>query len=221
MAKQKIDKELVKNRVKAIWPILKKKYPDAKTTLDHSNPLELLIATILAAQCTDVRVNIVTKTLFKKYKKAEDWAKAPIEQIEQDIKSTGFYKNKAMNIKKACQMIIDDYAGKVPDTMEELLKLNGVGRKTANVILGNVFGVPGIVCDTHVIRLSRRLQLSANSDPVKLEFDLMEIVPKQNWTLFSHLLVFHGRSICKAPKPNCPNCPIAKHCPAANNPKLW
>jgi len=221
MAKQKIDIEAAKQRVKAIWPILKKTYPDARTSLDHSNALELLIATILAAQCTDARVNIVTKNLFKKYKSAKDWANAPIEQIQQDIKSTGFYKNKAMSIKKTCQKIIDDYNNQVPGTMEELLKLNGVGRKTANVLLGNAFGIPGIVCDTHVIRLSRRLQLSANSEPVKLEFDLMEIVPKNNWTLFSHLLVFHGRSICQARKPKCEVCPISKHCPAANNPKLW
>ena len=201
---------------------MKKTYPQAKCALEHSDPLQLLIATILSAQCTDVRVNIVTKTLFKKYKSAKDWAKAPLGEIEQDIKSTGFYRNKAFNIKNACEKIISDYDCKVPGTMDELLKLNGVGRKTANVILGNAFGVPGIVCDTHVLRLSRRLALSANtSDAEKLEFDLMEIVPKENWTLFSHLLIFHGRNICKARKPDCPNCPIAKHCPAADNPKLW
>jgi endonuclease-3 len=223
MAKQKIkiDIEAAKERVKAIVPILKKTYPDARTTLDHANPLELLIATILAAQCTDARVNIVTKTLFKKYKSAQDWAKAPVEQIQQDIKSTGFYKNKAASIKKSCQMIIDDFKGQVPDTMEDLLKLSGVGRKTANVILGNAFGIPGVVTDTHVIRLSRRLQLSAHSEPVKLEFDLMEIVPKKNWTIFSHLLVFHGRNICQARKPKCEICPVAKYCPAANKPDLW
>ena len=217
----KVDKQQAQQRITAIWPILKKTYPQAKCALDHTNPLQLLIATILSAQCTDVRVNIVTKTLFKKYKSASDWAKAPLEQIEQDIKTTGFFRNKAFNIKNACQKIIDNHNGKVPDTMDELLKLNGVGRKTANVVLGNAFNTPGIVCDTHVIRLSRRLALSANSDPVKLEFDLMEIVPKKNWTLFSHLLVFHGRNICQARKPKCDVCPIAKHCPAANNPKLW
>jgi endonuclease-3 len=223
MAKQKIkiDTEAAQQRVKAFYPILKKTYPDAHTTLDHENPLELLIATILAAQCTDARVNIVTKTLFKKYKSAKDWADAPIDQIEQDIKSTGFYKNKAASIKKTCQKIIDDYNNRVPDNMDDLLKLNGVGRKTANVILGNAFGIPGIVTDTHVIRLSRRLQLSANSEPVKLEFDLMEIVPRKNWTQFSHLLVYHGRSICQARKPKCEICPVAKHCPAANKPELW
>ena len=221
MAKQKIDKQKAQERVKAIWPILKRIYPQAKCALEHTNPLELLVATILSAQCTDVRVNIVTKMLFKKYKSATDWAKTPLEEIEQDIKSTGFYRNKAFNIKNACQKIINDYSGEVPDTMDELLKLNGVGRKTANVVLGNAFGIPGIVCDTHVIRLSRRLGLSANSDPVKLEFNLMEIVPKKNWTLFSHSIVFHGRNICQARKPKCDVCPIAKYCPAADNPELW
>jgi endonuclease-3 len=222
MAKQKIDKQKAKERVKAIWPILKKTYPQAKCALEHSDPLQLLIATILSAQCTDVRVNIVTKTLFKKYKTAKDWANAPLEQIEQDIKSTGFYRNKALNIKNTCKKIMDDYNGKVPNTMDELLTLNGVGRKTANVVLGNAFGIAGIVCDTHVIRLSRRLALSANTyKPENLEFDLMEIVPKENWTLFSHLLIFHGRNICIARRPDCPNCPIAKYCPATNNPKLW
>ena len=216
------DKQKAKKRVEAIWSILKKTYPQAKCALEHTDPLQLLIATILSAQCTDVRVNIVTKTVFKKYKTAKDWAKAPLGEIEQDIKSTGFYRNKAFNIKSACEKIISDYDGKVPPTMDKLLKLNGVGRKTANVILGNAFGVPGIVCDTHVLRLSRRLELSANtSDAKKLEFDLMEIVPKENWTLFSHLLIFHGRNICKARKPDCPVCPIAEYCPAANNPKLW
>jgi endonuclease-3 len=216
------DKQKAKERVKAIWPILKKTYPQAKCALEHSDALQLLIATILSAQCTDVRVNIVTKTLFKKYKTAKDWADAPLAQIEQDVKSTGFYRNKALNIKSACKKIIDNYNGKVPNTMDELLKLNGVGRKTANVVLGNAFGVPGIVCDTHVLRLSRRLELSANADnPEKLEFDLMEIVPKENWTFFSHLLIFHGRNICQARKPDCDICPIAKYCPAANNPELW
>ncbi len=218
----KINKEKARQTVEAVWPILKKTYPQAKCALEHTNPLQLLIATILSAQCTDARVNIVTKTLFKKYKTAADWARAPLEEIEQDIKSTGFYRNKAFNIKSACDKIISDFNGNVPDNMAQLLELNGVGRKTANVILGNAFDVPGIVCDTHVLRLSRRLALSANThDAVKLEFDLMEIVPKKNWTLFSHLLVFHGRNICRARRPDCVNCPIAKHCSAADNPKLW
>lgn len=208
-------------RVKKIWPILKKAYPNAKTALNFKNPLELLIATILSAQCTDVRVNMVTKNLFKKYKSAADWANADIKDIESDIKSTGFYHNKAVSIKGACTEIVKQFAGKVPDAMEELVALPGVGRKTANVVRGNAFGVPAIACDTHVIRLSRRLGLSENKDAVKLEFDLAEIVPRKNWTLFSHLLIFHGRNVCKARKPNCENCPISKYCPAANNPHLW
>ena len=217
----KVDKKDAKERIKNIWPILKKSYPDAKIALDYRNPLQLLIATILSAQCTDVRVNMVTKDLFKKYQSPADWAKADLEQIESDIKSTGFFRNKAANIKGACTKIIEQYDGKVPDTMEQLLRLPGVGRKTANCVLGDAFGIPGITCDTHVIRLSRRLGLSENRDPVKLEFDLAEIVPKKNWTMFSHLLIFHGRNICKARKPNCSDCPIAKHCPSANDPALW
>ena len=219
--KIKVDKAKAAERVKKIWPILKKTYPEAKIALNYKTPFELLVATILSAQCTDVRVNIVTKDLFKKYKGPADWAKANVKQIETDIKSTGFYRNKAISIKNSSTKLIEHYAGKVPDTMEKLLELPGVGRKTANVILGNAFGKPGIACDTHVIRLSRRLQLSENGDPVKLEFDLAEIIPKRNWTMFSHLLIFHGRNICKARKPDCPNCPIAKHCPSADKPNLW
>jgi len=220
--KIKVDKAEAAERVKKIWPILRKTYPQAKIALDYRNPLELLIATILSAQCTDVRVNMVTADLFKRYKTAEDWAKADIKQIESDIKSTGFYRNKAVSIKGACTKIIEQFGGKVPDTMEELLVLGGVGRKTANVVLGNAFGKPGIVCDTHVIRLSRRLGLSsANKDAVKLEFDLAEIVPRGNWTRFSDLLIFHGRNICRARKPDCENCPIARYCPAAGRPELW
>jgi len=220
-AKPKINKAEAAERVKNIWPILKKTYPEATTALKFTNPLELLIATILSAQCTDVRVNMVTKNLFIKYRSAKDWAQADIKQIESDIKSTGFYHNKAVNIKGCCTKIVEEFRGKIPDTMEELVTLPGVGRKTANVVLGNAFGVPGIVCDTHVIRLSRRLGLSANSDAVKLEFDLAEIVPKKNWTLFSHLIIFHGRNVCKARKPDCENCPVVKFCPSANNPGLW
>jgi len=216
-----VNKAQALQRVKKIWPVLKKAYPDAKIALKYTNPLELLIATILSAQCTDVRVNIVTKDLFKKYKSLDHWIKADIEQIESDIKSTGFYHNKAVNIKGACTAIKNQYNGAVPNTMDELVKLPGVGRKTANVVLGNAFGIPGIVCDTHVIRLSRRLGLSENTDPVKLEFDLAEIVPKKNWTLFSDLLIFHGRNICKARKPDCKNCPVSQFCPAADNPDLW
>ena len=219
--KIRVDKAETAERVKNIWPILKKAYPGARTALKFTNPLELLIATILSAQCTDVRVNMVTKELFKKYKSAKDWAKADIKEVESDIKSTGFYHNKAISIKGACTEIVKQFSGKVPDRMEELVALPGVGRKTANVVLGNAFGRPAIACDTHVIRLSRRLGLSPNSDAVKLEFDLAEIVPEKDWTMFSHLLIFHGRNVCKARKPDCENCPISKYCPAANNPALW
>jgi endonuclease-3 len=225
MAKKvKVDKEVAADRVKKIFPLLKKEYPNAKCALDHSNPLELLIATIMSAQCTDVRVNIVTKDLFKKYRSASDYASADQKELQEDIRTTGFFRNKSKNIITCCKSIIKDFDGSVPDNMDDLLSLNGVGRKTANVLLGNAFDIPGIVCDTHVIRLSRRLQLSENADPVKLEFDLMEIVPRKRaggWTLFSHLIVWHGRNICKARRPDCPNCVIAKHCPAANKPELW
>jgi len=217
----KVDKEQARQRVRKIWPLLNTAYPDAKIALKFVNPLELLVSTILSAQCTDVRVNMVTKDLFKKYRKASDWAEADLKEIEEGIRSTGFFRNKALNIKGACTRIVEHYDGKVPDSMEELLTLPGVGRKTANCVLGDAFGVPGITCDTHVIRLSRRLGLSENGDPVKLEYDLAEIVPKANWTRFSHLLIHHGRNICKARKPDCENCPLAKHCPAANRQELW
>jgi endonuclease-3 len=220
-AKMKVDKAEAARRVRKIYPILEKVYPGARTALNSKNPLELLIATILSAQCTDARVNMVTKEVFKKYKSAADWAKADIKDIESDIRSTGFYRNKAISIKGVCAEVIERFNGKVPDTMEELVALPGVGRKTANVVLGNAFGVPAIACDTHVIRLSRRLGLSENSDAVKLEFDLAEIVPKKNWTMFSHLLIFHGRKYCRARRPDCENCLISKYCPAANNPALW
>jgi endonuclease-3 len=219
----RIDKSKASKRVEKIFAILKRAYPDARTSLNHETAFELLVATILAAQCTDKRVNTVTQELFKKYRSCEDWAKADVKQIEEDIRSTGFYRNKAKNIKKTARLVMDDYGGEVPRDMDGLLSLAGVGRKTANVILGNCFDTPGIVCDTHVIRLSRRLGLSVNSDPVKLEFDLMETVPKKKWggwTLWSHLMVFHGRSICKARKADCDHCPIKSYCPAFEYPEL-
>jgi endonuclease-3 len=219
--RMKFDKNEAMKRVEKIWPILGKLYPDAKSALNFRNPLEMLIATILSAQCTDVRVNMVTKEVFKKYKSAADWAKAELKDIESDIRSTGFYHNKAVSIKNATKAIIEKFDGRVPDTMEELITLPGVGRKTANVVLGNAFGKPAIACDTHVIRLSRRLGLSPNSDPVKLEFDLAEILPESIWTVFSHALILHGRNVCEARKPDCKNCQIAQYCPAANKPHLW
>ncbi len=222
--KLKVDPAEAEARLLKILPILKKTYPKAKIALNWENPWNLLVAVILSAQCTDVRVNIVTEDLFKKYKKPEDYLAVEPEELEQDIRPTGFYRNKAKNIRGAAKKVIEDFNGSVPKTMEELLTLPGAGRKTANCILGNAYGVPGITCDTHVIRLSRRLGLSTNSDPVKLEFDLMEIVPKRKfggWTMFSHFIIWHGRNICKARKPDCENCPIAKHCPSANDPELW
>lgn len=223
-SKIKVDPAEARERLLKIIPILKKTYPQAKIALNWDNPWNLFVAVVLSAQCTDVRVNLVTKDLFKKYKKPEDYLNVPQEELEADIRPTGFYRNKAKNIRGAAQKIISDFGGKVPATMEELLTLPGAGRKTANCILGNAFGIPGITCDTHVIRLSRRLGLSENADPVKLEFDLMDIVPKTKfggWTMFSHYIIFHGRNICQARKPDCPNCPIAEYCPAANNPDLW
>lgn len=220
-AKIKVDKAEAAERIKKIYSVLKKTYPDARVSLDFKTPLELLISTILAAQCTDARVNIVVKDLYKKYRSANDFAAADISEIENDIRSTGFYRNKAKSIKATCKKVIEEFCGEVPKTMEELLTLPGVGRKTANVLLGNAYGIPGMVTDTHVIRLSRRVGLSENSDPVKLEFDLMEIVPKKNWTLFSHLLVFHGRKRCMARKPDCEHCPISNYCPSAFKPELW
>jgi endonuclease-3 len=222
--KIKIDPLQSQERVLKIIPILKKTYPDAKIALNWDTPWNLLVAVILSAQCTDVRVNMVTKDLFKKYKKPQDYLDVEAEELQQDIRSTGFFRNKAKNIRGAAKKVIEDFKGRVPDTMDELLTIPGAGRKTANCILGNAYGVPGITCDTHVIRLSRRLGLSENKDPVKLEFDLMEIVPKHKfggWTMFSHYIIFHGRNICKARKPDCENCPLAKHCPSADKPDLW
>ena len=216
-----VEKKVVAKRVEKITPILKKLYPNASVALRFDNPFELLIATILSAQCTDKRVNMVTPGLFAKYKSAEDWAKAKLEDIENDIRSTGFYHNKAVSIKGTAQAIIEKFKGRVPDTMDELVMLPGVGRKTANCVLGNAYGQPAIMCDTHVIRLSRRLQLSENEDPVKLEFDLAEIIPKKDWTVFCHMLILHGRNVCIARKPLCDKCAISKFCPSAFKPDLW
>ena len=205
-----------RQRLQTILPILKQMYPQARCSLDHSNPLELLVATILSAQCTDERVNIVTKSLFKKYRKADDYARVKQESLEKDIQSTGFYRNKAKSIRAMAQALVDDHGGKVPDTMDELTALAGVGRKTANVVLGNAFGKNvGVVVDTHVTRVANRLALTSHKiDAVKIEQDLMKIVPQDEWTLFSHLLIHHGREICQARKPKCEICPLLLHCPA-------
>jgi endonuclease-3 len=204
--------EDLRKRVKEIITILSKAIPDSKIALKFSNALELLIATILSAQCTDVKVNQVTADLFKKYRSAKDYAGANLTELEEEIRPTGFYRNKAKAIHRCCQELVERFGGKVPKTLEELVTLPGVGRKTANVILGNAFRIPGIVVDTHVHRVSRRIGLTKNDDPVKIEFDLMEIVPQEEWTHFSNLLVWHGRRTCVARKPLCEICPIRKWC---------
>jgi endonuclease-3 len=202
-------------RVQAILPILMRTYPDARCSLNYRNPLELLVATILSAQCTDERVNIVTRTLFRKYRTAADYARASQEELERAIQSTGFYRNKARSIRAMAQALLDRHGGRVPDTMEDLVALAGVGRKTANVVLGNAFGKNvGVVVDTHVTRLSNRLGLTRHKvDAVKIERDLMRIVPPENWTLWPHLMIHHGRAICQARKPRCGQCPLLPHCP--------
>jgi endonuclease-3 len=206
----------VKKRALKTIRLLEKEHSDAEIALTFKNPLELLISTVLSAQCTDKRVNIVTKTLFKKYETLEDYAKADIKELEQDIRSTGFYHNKARHIKKCCQMLIEKFGSQVPRTMEELLELPGVARKTANIVLSNAFGiVEGIAVDTHVRRLSERLGLTQNKNQDKIEQDLMKIVSKEMWMRFSDLLVFHGRRICMAKKPKCGECVLNKICPSA------
>jgi len=203
-------------QVQAIIAELRSLYPEAKCTLNFTTPLELLVATQLAAQCTDERVNIVTSQLFRKYRSAEDYATVSQEELEQDIKSTGFYRNKAKNIRAAAQRIIIDFGGEVPRTMPELLTLPGVARKTANVVLGNAYGiVVGFTVDTHVTRLAQRFGWTKHEDAVKIEQDLMRIIPQQDWFDLSHLMIFHGRAICVARKPLCGKCALAVFCPSA------
>ena len=211
------DNDDLKSRAKKISEILFKIYPEATCSLDYDKPLELLIATMLAAQCTDERVNIVTRDLFKKYTSVYNYASANPEELEEDIRPTGFYRNKARNIIGCCKKLIKDFGGKVPDNMEDLLSLPGVGRKTANVVLGNIYKIPGIIVDTHCKRLSNRIGLAEEEDPEKIEFDLMEILPMEDWTAFSNSLVYHGRAICNARKPKCVQCPIAQYCDFFNN----
>jgi endonuclease-3 len=203
-------------QIRAITAELRNLYPDAKCSLNFSNPLELLIATQLSAQCTDERVNIVTRDLFQKYRGVEDYATVSQEELEQDIRSTGFYRNKAKNIRAACQRIITNYDGEVPRTMADMLTLPGVARKTANVVLGNAFGiVEGFVVDTHIGRLARRFGWTTDEDPVKIEKDLMRVTPREDWLDLSHLMIFHGRAICQARKPLCEQCSLSKLCPSA------
>jgi endonuclease-3 len=205
-----------KPRALKVIELLEKEHADAKIALHYSNPLELLVATMLSAQSTDETINKVTKTLFKKYTKPEDYANADLKELEQDIRSTGFYHNKAKNLQNTAKMLVDKYNSKVPETMEELVKLPGVARKTANIVLTNAFGVvAGVAVDTHVRRLAQRLGLSENKDPNKIEQDLMSIVPKEKWMRLTDLLIFHGRRVCTAKKPNCARCVLNKICPSA------
>jgi len=212
--------EDLRKRVKKIIEILSTAIPDPKIALTFSNPLELLIATVLSAQCTDVRVNQVTADLFKKHRSAKDYAESDLAKLEEEIRPTGFYRNKAKAIQRCCQELVTRFGGDVPKNLEELVTLPGVGRKTANVVLGNAFGMPGIVVDTHVRRVSRRIGLTKKDDPVKIEFDLMEIVSQEEWTHFSNLLIWHGRRTCVARKPLCGICPIRKWCDYGSNAKL-
>ncbi len=199
-------------KIGPILQILDQHYADAHVTLDFSNPLELLVATVLSAQCTDVRVNQVTPAIFKKYPTAALYAAAPLAELEEAFHPTGFFRQKAKSVQGICQALVENHGGQVPASMQELVKLPGVGRKTANVILGNAFGIPGIVVDTHMGRVAQRIGLTSNQDPVKIESDLMPLVPQARWTKFSHQMIWHGRRICTAKKPKCPICPILPHC---------
>ena len=201
-----------KNRVKQIIRILEKEYPGARTALNFSSPLQLLVSTVLSAQCTDKRVNRVTKDLIKKYRSAKDYAQVDLAELEEDIRSTGFFRNKAKSIKAFCTILAEKFNGEVPDNLKELLSLPGIGRKTANLVLSEVFGIPGIVVDTHVLRLSKLIGLSKNTDPTKVEFDLMEIVPREKWGLLSNLLMLHGRAICIARRPRHQECTVVDLC---------
>jgi len=196
-----------------VLDILRKEYPDARVTLDFKDPLQLLIATILAAQCTDERVNLITRDLFRKYPKAPDYARADLKILEGEIRSTGFFRNKAKSIIGCGQALVQKFNGQVPRTLEELTSLPGVGRKTANIILGNAFGRQAIAVDTHVKRVTHRLGWAKSDDPDKIEFELMEVIPQARWTLACHQIVFHGRRVCMAKNPQCSTCPVAKLCP--------
>lgn len=214
MKRESLDE--LKTRTRTIIRRLKRAYPGAKCSLNHTNPFELLVATILSAQCTDERVNIVTADLFRKYRKPEDYLNVSPRELEKDIQSTGFFRNKTKSIQGASKMLAEQYGGQVPQTMEELLELPGVARKTANVVLGNAFDIhAGVVVDTHVTRLSHRLGLTQQKTAEKIEQDLIPIVPKKDWVIFPHLMIYHGRKICKARNPLCAECTIEKQCPSS------
>jgi endonuclease-3 len=212
-SKLKPDLQAEIRRMGMVLKILEREYPESKCSLDFETPFQLLIATVLSAQCTDARVNLVTPALFKKYPTAEAMAKAKIPDLEKLIRSTGFYKNKALSLSHASRDIVKDHGGKVPDVLEELVKLRGVGRKTANVVLGVAYGTPGLVVDTHVGRLSRRLGFTKETTPEKVETAMMEVVPRERWTEFGHLMISLGRAICQARKPMCDECPVSSYCP--------
>ena len=210
-------KSQLKERTVEIIRLLKRAHPDAHCALNHSSAFELLIATILSAQCTDERVNIVTADLFRKYRRPEDYLKVPAAELQQDVRTTGFFRNKTKSIQGACKMLVEEFGSEVPRTMDELLKLPGVARKTANVVLGVAYGIAaGVVVDTHVSRLSQRLRLTKHKDAGKIEADLMELVPRKDWIVFSHLLIFHGRRVCKARRPLCEECVVERLCPSSS-----
>ena len=214
MKRESLDE--LKARTRTIIRRLKRTYPGAKCSLNHTNPFELLVATILSAQCTDERVNLVTADLFRKYRKPEDYLAVPPRELEKDIQSTGFFRNKTKSIQGTAKMLTEQYHGEVPQTMDELLELPGVARKTANVVLGNAFDIhAGVVVDTHVTRLSHRLGLTQQKTAEKIEQDLIPIVPKKDWVIFPHLMIYHGRKICKARTPLCAECTIEKQCPSS------
>jgi endonuclease III len=204
-----------KRRALKVYSLLVQEYPDAKVALNFKTPFELLVATILSAQCTDARVNMVTPGLFRKYPTPASFAKAVPEELEQDIRSTGFYRQKAKSVMSCSRSVVEKFGGEVPRSMDELLTLEGVGRKTANVLLGNAFGIPGIAVDTHVGRLAQRLGFTKEDDPIKIEYDLMELFPKENWTELCHLLMSHGRQVCASRLPKCETCTVSGLCPSA------
>src|SRR5882724_4792078 len=215
--KMRETKSQKKERTDQIIKLLKRAHPDAHCALNHSNAFELLVATILSAQCTDERVNIVTADLFRKYRKPEDYLKVRETELQQDVRTTGFFRNKTRNIQGACKVLVEEFGGEVPKTMAELLRLPGVARKTANVVLGVAYGIAaGVVVDTHVSRLSQRLRLTKQKDAGKIEADLMELVPRKDWIIFSHLLIFHGRRVCKARRPLCEECVVERLCPSSS-----
>ncbi len=213
MAKLKLTLRANRERAYQVYAELEKLYPDIRCTLNYKNAFQLMLMTSLAAQCTDARVNLVCEDLFKKYKTPEDFLKVPLKELEKDVQPCGFYRNKAKNIQGACRLLVEEYGGKMPETMEDLVRFPGVGRKTANVILGECFGKQGVIVDTHCTRLVNRLGFAKGTDAVKLERDLMKVWPSDRWTLFSHFMVFHGRAVCTARAPRCSQCTLRDLCP--------